>query len=184
MVKCSRCQHKMPDGTSVCEKCGLNLEENPSEQTSVYRPDEGPNNIILSGWGKATFDEQDQVILIRQYKHGPRRVGLHVPGGYLASGENPLETARRELLEETGYASDRWRSLGSYTCNANQGCGRAHLFAATHARRVTAPKPGDLEQMEVVLLSREAVSAALAGGQVHTIDNAAALLLALKSMTP
>ena len=63
MVKCSRCQHKMPDGTSVCEKCGLNLEENPSEQTSVYRPDEGPNNIILSGWGKATFDEQDQVII-------------------------------------------------------------------------------------------------------------------------
>ena len=43
------------------------------------------------------------VLMLRQYKHGVRRVCLTFPGGYVAPGEDPAVAAERELLEETGY---------------------------------------------------------------------------------
>lgn len=90
------------------------------------------------------------VVLLRQYKHGLRRVGLSFPGGKVNDDEHPTAAARRELLEETGYASDDWTDLGSYVTNANQRCNVAHLFRAKACRFVTAPNHGDLEEMELL----------------------------------
>ena len=90
------------------------------------------------------------VLLLRQYKHGLGRVGLSFPGGKVNDDEHPAEAARRELIEETGYASDDWTDLGSYVTNANQRCNVAHLFRARACRRVTAPNHGDLEEMELL----------------------------------
>ena len=123
--------------------------------------------------------EDGRLLLVRQYKHGPRRVGLYVPGGHLAPGETPLAAAQRELLEETGCVSPQWRSLGSYTVSANQGSGCAHLFAADQTKRVAAPRSGDLEEMELVKLTTQEVADAVARGDVHCISAVGALALAL-----
>ena len=72
--------------------------------------------------------EAGRVIVLRQYKHGPRRVGLSLPGGLVEKGEEPARAASRELLEETGYEADQWSHLGSYWVNANLGCGKAHFL--------------------------------------------------------
>jgi ADP-ribose pyrophosphatase len=92
------------------------------------------------------------VPMLRQYKHGLRRVCLTFPGGAIEEGEAPVSAARRELLEETGYEATAWQSLGSFTTNANQGCNVAHLFRATGCRRVTEPRSGDLEQASLELV--------------------------------
>lgn len=97
--------------------------------------------------------EDGHVLMLRQYKHGPRRECLTFPGGAVAEGESPLEAARRELLEETGYASDRWTSFGGYVTNANQFCSRAHLFRADGCRRVSSPTAPDLERPELLMLT-------------------------------
>jgi ADP-ribose pyrophosphatase len=120
-----------------------------------------------------------RILLLRQYKHGVGEIGLHPPGGHVAAGEPPLAAVQRELLEETGYEADHWSDLGVYTCNANQGCGRAHFFVAGNARQVADPRSGDLEQMEVVLLSREELFQAMAAGEVNSLGAVAALALAL-----
>jgi ADP-ribose pyrophosphatase len=98
--------------------------------------------------------EADQVLLLRQYKHGLGRVCLTFPGGYVAPGEDPAVAAERELLEETGYRAARWTSLGAFVTNANQGCNTAHLFRADLCRYERAAESGDLEEMELVQLPR------------------------------
>jgi ADP-ribose diphosphatase len=120
-----------------------------------------------------------RVLMERNYKHGVKRVNLTLPAGYLEKGEAPLATAKRELLEETGYEADGWRSLGAYVMSANQGAGKAHIFAAVNARFVQPPDDGDLEDIEVVLLSREELKAAFQRGDIATVSTAATVGLAL-----
>jgi len=75
--------------------------------------------------------------------------------------EAPLDGAKRELREETGYEAARWKGLGSFMVNANYGCGTAHFFAAEGARKTAEVNSDDLEHTELVLLSREELLAAL-----------------------
>lgn len=52
-----------------------------------------------------------EVVLVDQYRYGNDSVGLEFPAGMLAPGEDPLDCAKRELAEETGYTARRWEKL-------------------------------------------------------------------------
>lgn len=119
-----------------------------------------------------------KVVATRQYRHGSRAVGLALPAGFVEEGEAPLEAAKRELVEETGFRADGWEMLGSFTPNSNYGCGRAHLFTAKNAVRVAAPDSGDLEVAEITLMDPDAVLNALHTGEVHSLSMAAIIALA------
>ncbi len=56
--------------------------------------------------------EDGRVLLERQYRYPLARVFVEIPAGKLEPGEDHLETAKRELLEETGYVAADWRRLG------------------------------------------------------------------------
>jgi len=56
---------------------------------------------------------QNEVVLIRQYRHGIREVTLEIPGGLVETNDTPVEAAKRELSEETGYQSSEMIFLGS-----------------------------------------------------------------------
>lgn len=118
------------------------------------------------------------VVAERNYKHGPRRVGLHLPAGYLEPGEDPLAAARRELLEETGYAAERWATLGSFAIDGNRGGGTGHFFLAHGARLVAPPDAGDPEEIAVELLPLDALLAATRNGEINVLSVAAAIGLA------
>jgi len=75
-----------------------------------------------------------QLILVEQFRHGIEELTVEVPGGVNDAGEGPLETARRELREETGYVSDEWTSLGSVTSNPAILDNRTWFFLAEHCR--------------------------------------------------
>ncbi|MCW2237098.1 NUDIX hydrolase [Azospirillum canadense] len=109
-------------------------------------------------------DEQGRALMLRQYKHGPRRVSQTFPAGMISPGEDPLVAAKRELLEETGYEAPDWTALGSYVVQGNQrGC-TCHMFHARNARKVREPDSGDLEEMRLERLTRaELIEAAAAG---------------------
>jgi len=119
-------------------------------------------------------------LMLRQYKHGARRVSLTFPAGALNPGEDPLEAARRELLEETGYASDEWLSFGDYAMQGNQrGC-VAHLFQARGCRKVAEPDSGDLEEMSLELLTCEELVAAAGNGEFAILSQLCMLTLVLQ----
>jgi ADP-ribose pyrophosphatase len=123
--------------------------------------------------------ERDEVILVRSYKHGTRTVSLAVPAGYIEDGEEPLAAAKRELQEETGYASEDWTSLGRYVVDGNYGVATEHIFLARAARKVSEPASGDLEEMEVVPVPLAEIGAYVRRGEVVQLSSAAALSLAL-----
>src|SRR3954463_13004115 len=97
--------------------------------------------------------EDGTVRMLRQYKHGLRRVCLSFPGGAVDAGEAPLDAARRELHEELGMVAASWHRIGAFRTNGNQGCNTAHLFRASGCRPVSSPAAPDMEQPEVLTLT-------------------------------
>ena len=123
------------------------------------------------------------VVAERNYKHGPRRVGLHLPAGYLETGEDPLAAAQRELLEETGYAAEDWAPLGHFVNDGNRGCGTGHYFLARGAHQIAPPDAGDLEEIAVELHTLDALLAATRSGEVNVLSIATAIGLAHAALT-
>jgi ADP-ribose pyrophosphatase len=118
--------------------------------------------------------------LIRSYKHGLREVDLQPPAGYLEEGEDPLQAAKRELLEETGCKSTQWQPLGAYVNSGNRGAGRAHFFLATDCHQVVEPNPMDLEVQELVWMTLPEVKRRWRAGRFSQVSSMAIIGLALE----
>ncbi|MBM3548951.1 MAG: NUDIX hydrolase [Alphaproteobacteria bacterium] len=128
--------------------------------------------------------EDGRIILIRQYKQGVRDISLTPPAGGLNPGEDPLETAKRELMEETGHVATNWRKLQEIVTHANQRCSVGHINHATGAHQVAEPNSGDLEEQEILYMTRDEVIAAIRNGEVMTSSALAALCLVLSGILP
>jgi ADP-ribose pyrophosphatase len=123
--------------------------------------------------------EGHEIVMVRSYKHGTRTVSLSLPAGYIEAGEEPLATAKRELMEETGFEATTWSSLGKYVVDGNYGVATEHILLARGARQVGAPNSGDLEEMETVIVPRAEIPGLLRRGEVAQLSSAAALGIAL-----
>jgi 8-oxo-dGTP pyrophosphatase MutT (NUDIX family) len=80
-----------------------------------------------------------EVLLIRQYRHGIDSETIEIPGGCVDPGETPLEAAKRELLEETGYVSDVWSCIGEVIPNPAIQNNTCYTFLARGLRKERDP---------------------------------------------
>lgn len=116
--------------------------------------------------------QNGKILTIRQYKHGPGRVSLTFPAGFIDDGENPAEACVRELVEETGYEASSLVQLGEFVDNGNQrGC-IGHYFFAADCVKVKEPNSGDLEEMSIEERSVCEVDQALKSGDISIIHHA------------
>jgi len=123
--------------------------------------------------------EEGDFLIYRQSKYAIEGDSLAIVGGYLEPGENPLDAAKRELMEETGFEAPNWVSLGSYAVDANRGCGNGHFYLATGARRVADPYADDLETYEIDFISKTDLTKAMMAGEFKTLTWAAAVALSI-----
>lgn len=72
----------------------------------------------------------DSVILIRQYRHAIKDFIWEIPAGTLDPDETPLECAKRELIEETGFSANTWQKLGEITPVPGYSNELIHMFLA------------------------------------------------------
>ena len=157
----------------------LVVEEHTVELPDGQVIDDWPWVITPNFVNVVAVTPDGQFICFRQTKYGIDGTSLAPVGGFLDPGEVPLEGAQRELLEETGYEAEDWTALGSYRVDANRGAGIAHFFLARQAHRVSEPDSDDLEEQELLLLSRQEVQSALAGGDFRVLPWATIVSLAL-----
>jgi ADP-ribose pyrophosphatase len=121
-----------------------------------------------------------EYLIFRQTKYSLAGTSLATVGGYLEPGEEPLPAAKRELLEETGFAAEEWQPLGSFAVDGNRGAGNAYFFLATNAYPAAAIDADDLEEQELLFLSRNEIEEALNTGEFKLLAWATIVILALR----
>ena len=136
-----------------------------------------PNGTILSPYHTIEFPEwicaialtpECEIVLIEEYRHGIERNSFELPCGTPDhEGESVLEATKRELREETGYASEEWHALGSSAANTARQNNRVHAFLALDARKLAEPELDAGEVISTHLVPWERFLADLADGRLE-----------------
>ncbi|MCB9134718.1 MAG: NUDIX hydrolase [Anaerolineales bacterium] len=151
-----------------------------------------PNGEVIPDWAWViipdaaivlAMTDDDQFLCFRQTKYAVDGTVLAPVGGMVEPGEAPLDAAKRELLEEMGYEASEWISLGSHILDPNRGFATMHLFLARHARLVAEPNSDDLEDQELLHLSRDEMEKALFAGAFKVVAWSAIVSMALNYLS-
>jgi ADP-ribose pyrophosphatase len=119
--------------------------------------------LTIERWGKhereivehpgavaiVAVDDEGYVTLVRQLREATRKRLLELPAGTSEAGEEPLETAQRELKEECGLTGGEWRELAAFWTTPGFCRERMHVFAAEGVER-GKPEPAEDEELELV----------------------------------
>ena len=147
-----------------------------------------PNGQIISDWAWVVIPDaaiilamtaDNRFLCFRQTKYAVAGTTLAPVGGMLEPDEEPLNAAKRELLEETGYEASEWISLGGHILDPNRGIATMHLFLALDAKQVTEPNSDDLEDQELVFLTRSELEDALNAGEFKIVAWSAVVAMSL-----
>jgi ADP-ribose pyrophosphatase len=135
-------------------------------ETSYFRPRfridkcELPNGNLLDAailefrsWANVVaLTENGEVVLVKQYRHGVCEALLEFPGGVVEDDENPIEGAKRELLEETGYSASTLIQVGQLYPNPALQTNTLHCFLALDAEKAGEQNLDAGEDIEVHLV--------------------------------
>ncbi len=118
--------------------------------------------------------KEGKILIVRQFRPGPGHYTYDLPAGMIDPGDTPLETARKELLEETGYAGRIEAVTTAYVTAYSTA--RKHIFLAFDCEKVAEPEVDPGVVGEPMSISQEAFARILKSGELLDLD--VALILA------
>ena len=102
--------------------------------------------------------KEKEFVFIRQYRHGLKQVNYELCAGVCeATDKSPLISAKRELLEETGYGKGKWKKYLEISPNPGNHTNMTYCFLATDVEKVSDQKLDSTEYLSVHLLKKEEV---------------------------
>lgn len=115
----------------------------------------------------------NEVVMVKQYRHGVSEVLLEFPGGVVEANEDPMVGAQRELLEETGYQASEWMELGKMYPNPALQTNTLYCYLALDAEQVSGQSLDAGEDIEVhVMPLDELIEIAKRAEFPHALMNA------------
>lgn len=120
------------------------------------------------GAAVVALNEKCEVMMVRQYRYAAGKETLEIPAGKIEPGEDPKNTAYRELGEETGLAAEHFEDFGSILPTCAYCTERIYLYLATHL----SPVPVHLDADEFVSPEWIPLNEAVAMIQNGRIDDA------------
>ena len=136
--------------------------------------------LEFDAWANViAITKNNEVVLVKQYRHGVQEVLLELPGGVVDKGEDPLEGAKRELMEETGYSAGNIIEVGRLYPNPAIQHNTLYCYLATDVELTGEQHLDDAEEIEVQLVPLdELIKMAAQGKFLHAL-NVAVLFQAL-----
>lgn len=123
--------------------------------------------------------EDNQVVLVRQYRPPLQMMELGLPAGLVETGEDPEAAARRELSEETGYSGGEWEQLGALASSPSLKDNWAYLFLARGVERSSGPNLDEFERLESLRVPLDELPGLVYSGGIVSSSGVAAAMLAL-----
>ena len=111
-------------------------------------------------------DGKKRILLVRQYRLPAGKYLWELPAGKVDEGETPIQAAKRELVEETGYHAKKWKKLSSFFPSPGFVAERMHIFLATKLTEGKAT-PMDDERIETRWFSKKEVKHMIRSGKIE-----------------
>lgn len=116
-----------------------------------------------------------EFVMIRQYRHGLGETRYELCAGVSEEGEDPIDSARRELLEETGYGGGEWQLWMTISANPSTTTNLTYCYLATNVELMSTQQLEETEDITVHLLTEKEVKALLVNDEIRQALMAAPL---------
>jgi len=127
------------------------------------------------------FDNEGRVLIVRQYRHGSKKVCAELPSGVVDNSDlSPLDAAKRELLEETGCVAEGYEPIKSVYANPARQTNWVHCFVAYNARKIAEPDLDATENIESEFVSLETLFRLIDSGEFSQSLHIASVYQALR----
>ena len=142
-------------------KIDLNIDETIYRDKLVKNGGNSSACIVL-----AIFDNDDVLFVVQPRVFSKRGVLLDIPSGYIDYGEEPLDAAKRELKEETGYEASNINEIACYYQDEGVSDSMVHVFIATGLKKVSEVSLDDDEYLETVVVKYDDIEELINKGYI------------------
>ncbi|MGZ5287273.1 MAG: NUDIX hydrolase [Flavisolibacter sp.] len=134
-------------------------------------------------WATAfALTEDNNVVMVRQYRHGLGVMSTELPGGVVDPGEDPATAVARELKEETGFEFESIEPLGKIAPNPATSNNYMHMFLAKGGKKISTQKLDDTEDMEVLFCTMQELKTMLREQKIVQSLHVTCILYALETL--